>query len=72
MDMVSDDLILCWDWIWSHDLRHLCVAGQVSLWSWAGYPATGPTLCRGKPSPHTFAVIASGHGEFRREFRRLL
>ena len=35
MDMdVGDDLILGWDWISSHDLRHLFVAGQVSLQSW--------------------------------------
>ena len=34
MDMdVGDDLILGWDWISSHYLRHLFVAGQVSLLS---------------------------------------
>ena len=34
MDMdVGDDLILGWDWISSHDLRHLYVDGRVSLWS---------------------------------------
>ena len=32
MDMdVGDDLILGWDWISSHDLRHLFVAGRVDL-----------------------------------------
>ena len=32
MDMdVGDDLILCWDWISSHDLQHLFQEGQVDL-----------------------------------------
>ena len=34
MDMdVGDDLIFGWDWISSHDLRHLYVDGRVSLLS---------------------------------------
>ncbi len=34
MDLdVGNDLILGWDWISSHDLRHLYQAGQVDLCS---------------------------------------
>ena len=70
MDMdVGDDLILGWDWISSHDLRHLFVAGQVSLRS-------GPALLQldllpaaARPASRTLAVI--GHGEFRRLLRHI-
>jgi len=70
MDMdVGDDLILGWDWISSHDLRHLFVAGQVSLRS-------GPALLQldllpaaARPASRTLAVI--GHGEFRRLLRQI-
>ena len=61
MDMdVGDDLILGWDWISSHDLRHLYVDGRVSLRS-------GPALLQldllpagVRPAARTLSVI--GHG----------
>ena len=47
MDMdVGDDLILGWDWISSHDLRHLFVAGQVSLRSGPALLNSGWTYSR--------------------------
>ena len=70
MDMdVGDDLILGWDWISSHDLRHLYVDGRVSLRS-------GPALLQldllpacVRPAARTLSVIA--HGEFRRLLRQI-
>ena len=70
MDMdVGDDLILGWDWISSHDLRHLYVDGRVSLRS-------GPALLQldllpasVRPTARTLSVI--GHGEFRRLLRQI-
>ena len=51
MDMdVSDDLILGWDWISSHDLQHLFQAGQVDLWSGsAGTASVGSPPVRCSP-----------------------
>ena len=70
MDMdVADDLILGWDWISSHDLRHLYVDGRVSLRS-------GPAMLRlallpadVRPAARTLSVI--GHGEFRQLLRQI-
>ena len=44
---VGDDLILGWDWISSHDLRHLYVDGRVSLRSGptTRSPSGGRSLC---------------------------
>ena len=70
MDMdVGDDLILGWDWISSHDLRHLYVDGRVSLRS-------GPALLQldllpasARPAARALSVIS--HGEFRRLLRQI-
>ena len=70
MDMdVGDDMILGWDWIASHDLRHLYADGRVSLRS-------GPALLQldllpasARPTTRALPVIA--HGEFRRLLRKI-
>jgi hypothetical protein len=70
MDMdVDDDMILGWDWISSHDLRHLYADCQVSLLS-------GPALLKldllpasARPAARLLPVIA--HGEFRRLLRQI-
>jgi hypothetical protein len=70
MDMdVGDDMILGWDWISSHDLRHFYADGQVSLRS-------GPALLQldllpasARPAARLLPVIA--HGEFRRLLRQI-
>ena len=60
---VGNDLSLGWDWISSHDLRHLYVDGRVSLRS-------GPALLQldllpasVRPTTRTLSVI--GHGSLR-------
>jgi hypothetical protein len=70
MDMdVGADLILGWDWISSHDLRHLYVDGRLS-------PRSGHALLQldllptsARPATRTLSVI--GHGEFRRFLRQI-
>ena len=70
MDMdVGADLILGWDWISSHDLRHLYADGQVCLRS-------GPALLQldllpasARPAARALSVIS--HGEFRRLLRQI-
>ena len=70
MDMdVDDDLILGWDWISSHDLRHLFVAGQVSLRSGPALQQLDQLPAAARPASRTSAVI--GHGEFRRLLRHI-
>ena len=70
MDMdVGDDLILGWDWISSHDLRHLYADGRVHLRS-------GPALLQldllpASARPGTRALQVSAHGEFRRLLRQI-
>ena len=70
MDMdVGADLILGWDWISSHDLRHLYVNGRLNLRS-------GPALLQldllptsACPAAKTLSVIV--HGEFCRFLRQI-
>ena len=70
MDMdVGDDLILGWDWISSHDLRHLYADGRVHLRS-------GPALLQldllpASARPVTRALQVIAHGEFRRLLRQI-
>ena len=70
MDMdVGDDLILGWDWISSHDLRHLYAAGTVSLQSGAARLQLDLLPAGSRPAARTLSVI--GHGEFRRLLRQI-
>ena len=72
MDMdVGDDLILGWDWISSHDLRHLFQEGRVDL-------RAGPTRLQltllpaaAHPPPATLSTVI-GHGELRRLLRQIV
>ena len=72
MDMdVGDNLILGWDWISSHDLRHLYVVGhwQVSLRSGPAMLRLALLLADVRPAARTLSVI--GHGELRRLLRQI-
>jgi hypothetical protein len=70
MDMdVGDDLILGWDWISSHDLRHLYTEGCVSLRSWPAQLQLALLPASTRASTRTLTVI--GHGEFRRLLRHV-
>ena len=70
MDMdVGDDLILGWDWISSHDLRHLYADGQVSLRSGPALLQLALLPASARPAARTLSVI--GHGEFRRLLRHI-
>ena len=70
MDMdVGDDLILGWDWISSHDLRHLYTDGRVSLRSGPAQLQLALLPASTRASTRTLTVI--GHGEFRRLLRHV-
>ena len=70
MDMdVGDDLILGWDWISSHDLRHLYADGRVSLRSRPALLQLDLLPASSRPAARTLSVI--GHGEFRRLLRQI-
>ena len=70
MDMdVGDDLILGWDWISSHDLRHLYADGQVSLRSGPALLQLALLPASARPAARTLSVI--GHGEVRRLLRHI-
>jgi hypothetical protein len=69
MDLdVGDDLILGWDWISSHNLRHLYQAyfrsGSAQLQLALLPPAA-------RPPPATLSTVI-GHGEFRRLIRQIV
>ena len=66
---VGDDLILGLDWFSSHDLRHLFVAGQVSLLFGQALLQLDLLPTSARPASSTLAVI--GHGEFWRLLRRI-
>ena len=66
---VGDDLILCWDWISGHDLRHLYVDGRVSLQSGPAILLLALLPADVRPAARTLSVI--GHGEFRRLLRQI-
>ena len=71
MDLeVGDDIILGWDWISSHDLRHLYQAGQVSLRSGAAQLQLDLLPPEAAVPRATMATVI-GHGEFRRWLRQL-
>ena len=54
MDMdVGDDLILGLEWILSHDLRQLFVAGQISLLSWQELLQLDLLPAAARPAPVT-------------------
>ena len=70
MDMdVGDDLILGWDWISSHDLKHLYVKGQVDVRSGSELLQLDLLPAEVRPPPRSLAVIS--HGEFRRLLRQI-
>ena len=72
MDMdVGDDLILGWDWISSHDLRHLFQAGQVELQSGPARLQLELLPAAVRPPPATLATVI-GHGELRRLLRQIV
>ena len=72
MDLdVGDDLILGWDWISSHDLRHLYQAGQVDLRSGSEQLQLGLLPPAARPPPATLSTVIS-HGEFRRLLRQIV
>ena len=58
----SDDLVLDWDWISSHDLHHLYIAGRVCLRSGSVPLQLDLLPARVRPIARTLQVI--GHGEF--------
>ena len=68
---VGDDLILGWDWISSHDLRHLYQAGQVDLRSGSEQLQLGLLPPAARPPPATLSTVIS-HGEFRRLLRQIV
>jgi hypothetical protein len=71
MDLdVGDDLILGWDWISSHDLRHLYQAGQVDLRSGSAQLQLSLLPPAARPPPATLSTVI-GHGEFRRLLRQI-
>ncbi len=68
MDLdVGDNLILSWDWISSHDLRHLYQAGprQVDLRSGSAQLQLALLPPAARPPPANLSTVI-GHGEFRR------
>ena len=72
MDMdVGDDLILGWDWISSHDLRHLFQAGQVDLQSGPARLQLELLPAAVRPPPATLSTVIS-HGELRRLLRLIV
>jgi hypothetical protein len=72
MDLdVGDDLILGWDWISSHDLRHLYQAGQVDLRSGSAQLQLALLPPAARPPPANLSTVI-GHGEFRRLLRQIV
>ncbi len=72
MDLdVGDDLILGWDWISSHDVRHLYQAGQVDLRSGPAQLQLALLRPAARPPPATLSTVI-GHGDFRRLLRRIV
>ena len=72
MDMdVGDDLILGWDWISSHDLRHLFVAGLVDLRSGTTQLQLDLLPAAARPAVPALTKVI-GHGEFRRLLRQIV
>jgi hypothetical protein len=70
MDMdLGDDLILGWDWISSHDLRHLYADGRVSLRSGPAQLQLDLLPATARAAARTLTVIR--HGEFRRLLRHV-
>ena len=70
MDMdVGADLILGWDWISSHDLRHLYQAGRVDLRS--GPVRLQLALLPAAGAPASLSTVMA-HGELRRLLRQLV
>jgi hypothetical protein len=67
---VGDDMILGWDWISSHDLRHLYADGQVNLRSGAALLQLDLLPASARPAARLLPVIA--HGEFRRILRQIV
>ena len=72
MDMdVDADLILGWDWISSHDLRHLFQEGRIDLRSGLARLQLSLLPAAARPLPATLATVI-GHGELRRLLRQVV
>ena len=65
MDVDADG----WDWIPSHDLHYIYVAGRVSLQSGPALLQLDLLLVSARPLVRTLSV--NGHGEFRRLLRQV-
>ena len=71
MDMdVGDDLILGWDWISSHDLRHLFQVGQVGLRSGPAQLQLDLLPAAARSASSALSTVI-GHGEMRRLLRQI-
>ena len=68
---VGDDLILGWDWISSHNLQHLFLAGRVDLRSGPAQLQLDLLPAAARPPPTTLSTVI-GHGELRRLLRQIV